>query len=244
MPKSIAHPIPVRLTLPSEVVRVAKVSAEGTNTDFKSLLASSLSESHHDPAATNKRSTATGAYQMTERTWLDLMRRHGAEVGQGDAAAKITTVDGAPTVTDPADRAAILALRNNSALAGALAARYSDENRTHLGKILGHPPTENQVRMAYPSSQGGAERARHDGRQDLARRGEEQSRPLRAARRRRQDRKRGRGVARSPFRQRPASRQQLDQREAVRRQPDRRPDRRPRLIPAPQANSRSFCSPS
>jgi hypothetical protein len=158
MPKSIAHPIPVRLTLPSEVVRVAKVSAEGTNTDFKSLLASSLSESHHDPAATNKRSTATGAYQMTERTWLDLMRRHGAEVGQGDAAAKITTVDGAPTVTDPADRAAILALRNNSALAGALAARYSDENRTHLGKILGHPPTENQVRMAYLLGASGAGR--------------------------------------------------------------------------------------
>ena len=158
MSKSVAHTIPVRLTLPSDVVRAAKTSAEGTNTDFKSLLASSLTESHHDPAAQNKRSTATGAYQMTERTWLDLMRRHGAEVGQADAASKITVVDGTPTVADPADRTAILALRSNSALAGSLAARYSDENRTHLGKLLGHTPTENQVRMAYLLGATGAAR--------------------------------------------------------------------------------------
>lgn len=158
MSNSTAHATPVRLTLPSEVVRAAKASAEGTNTDFKSLLASSLSESHHNPLAHNKRSTATGAYQMTERTWLDLMRRHGAELGQADAASKITVVDGTPTVADPTERAEILGLRANSSLAGSLAARYSDENRTHLGKLLGHSPTENQVRMAYLLGAAGASR--------------------------------------------------------------------------------------
>lgn len=158
MSKPILHPTPARLTLPSEVVRTAKTSAEGTSTDFRSLLASSLTESHHDPMAHNKRSSATGAFQFTERTWLDLVRRHGAELGEADAAAKITVEDGKPTVANPADRAAILALRSNSALAGSLAARYSDENRAHLGKILGHAPTENQVRMAYLLGASGAAR--------------------------------------------------------------------------------------
>ena len=56
----------------------AKAAAAGTKTDFKSLLASSLSESRHDPTARNKRSTAAGAFQFTERTWLSLVQRHGA----------------------------------------------------------------------------------------------------------------------------------------------------------------------
>jgi hypothetical protein len=140
----------------SELVRSAKAASSGTSTDFRSLLASSLSESRHDPLARNKRSSATGAYQFTERTWLDLVRRHGAELGIGDVAAKITVKDGAPTVANPTDRATILALRGNSDLAGGLAARYFDENRAALGKSLGRKPSENEVRMAYLLGAGGA----------------------------------------------------------------------------------------
>jgi hypothetical protein len=139
-----------------ELVRSAKAATSGTSTDFRSLLASSLSESRHDPLARNKRSSATGAYQFTERTWLDLVRRHGAELGMGDAAAKITVKDGAPTVANATQRATILALRGNSDLAGSLAARYFDENRAALGKSLGRKPSENEVRMAYLLGASGA----------------------------------------------------------------------------------------
>lgn len=140
----------------SELVRSAKAASSGTSTDFRSLLASSLSESRHDPLARNKRSSATGAYQFTERTWLDLVRRHGAELGIGDVAAKITVKNGAPTVADAGGRATILALRSNSELAGSLAARYFDENRVALGKSLGRKPSENEVRMAYLLGASGA----------------------------------------------------------------------------------------
>jgi hypothetical protein len=140
----------------TDLVRSAKAASSGTSTDFRSLLASSLSESRHDPLARNKRSSATGAYQFTERTWLDLVRRHGAELGIGDVAAKITVKGGAPTVADASDRATILALRGNSDLAGGLAARYFDENRTALGKSLGRKPSENEVRMAYLLGASGA----------------------------------------------------------------------------------------
>jgi hypothetical protein len=142
------HPT-TSVQLPVGVERAAREAASGTKTDFKSLLASSLSESRHDPTAQNKRSSATGAFQFTERTWLDLVRRYGASLGQGDAAAKITVTNGKPSVADPADRSAILALRSDSKFAGALAARYSDENRTALSKNLGRKVSENEVRIAY-----------------------------------------------------------------------------------------------
>jgi hypothetical protein len=137
------------IQLPIGVERAAREAAAGTKTDFKTLLASSMSESRHDPQAHNKRSTATGAFQFTERTWLDLVRRYGSSLGQSDAAAKITVTNGKPTVSDPADRTAVLALRSDSTLAGSLAARYSDENRTALSKNLGRKVNENEVRMAY-----------------------------------------------------------------------------------------------
>jgi hypothetical protein len=158
MSKPISHHTAPRLTLPEDAVRIAKASATGTKTDFKSLLASSLSESHHDPAARNKRSTAAGAYQFTERTWLSLLHRHGAQLGQAAAAAKITVEAGKPSVADPADRAALLALRSNTELAGSLAARYSDENRASLTRILGRKPSDNDVRIAYLLGASGAGR--------------------------------------------------------------------------------------
>lgn len=163
MSKPIHHTGPI--PLPAGVVRAAREAAAGTGTDFKSLLASSLSESRHDPRAHNKRSSASGAFQFTERTWLDLVRRYGASLGQGEAAAKVTVTNGKPGVANPADRAAILALRSDSSFAGALAARYSDENRAALGKHLGRKVSENEVRIAYLLGATGAGRllrAAHD----------------------------------------------------------------------------------
>jgi hypothetical protein len=163
MSKPIHHAAAAQL--PVGVERAARNAASGTKTDFKSLLASSLSESRHNPLAHNKRSSAAGAYQFTERTWLDLIRRHGAALGQDDAAAKVTVKDGKPIVADPADRASILALRSDSTLAGSLAARYSDENRAALGRTLGRKVNENEVRIAYLLGATGASRllrAAHD----------------------------------------------------------------------------------
>jgi len=158
MSKPSAAPPAARPPLPADIVRTAKAAAAGTKTDFRSLLASSLTESRHDPAAHNSRSTAAGAFQFTERTWLGLVRRHGAALGQAEAAAKITLESGKPIVADGKDRAEILALRSDSALAGALAARYSDENRAALGRSLGRKPSENEVRMAFLLGASGAGR--------------------------------------------------------------------------------------
>lgn len=144
--------------VPSEAIRLAKTASAGTKTDFRSLLASSLQESNYRAAAHNKRSSAAGAYQFTDRTWLDLVHRHGGELGHADAAARITEKGGTPSVADPQVRRRILALRSDTKFAGALAARYFDENRAHLGKSLGRPPTANEVSMAYLLGASGATR--------------------------------------------------------------------------------------
>jgi hypothetical protein len=141
---------------PAGLVQQAKAAAAGTKTDFKTLLASSLAESRHNPHAKNPRSSAAGAYQFTERTWLDLLRRHGTALGHADDAAKIKVENGTPVVDNPADRKALLALRSDSKLAGALAARYSDENRATLSRSLHRKISESEVRMAYLLGASGA----------------------------------------------------------------------------------------
>ncbi|HUB97443.1 MAG TPA: hypothetical protein VL993_16090 [Stellaceae bacterium] len=153
-PAHRATPVP----LPADEVRLAKEASAGTGTDFRSLLASSLQESHDRAAAHNPRSSATGAYQFTERTWLDLMRRHGGELGQHYLASQITVEKGAPHVSDPMTRATILGLRTNTELAGAMAARYFEENRASLAKSLGRAPSTDEVQMAYLLGASGATR--------------------------------------------------------------------------------------
>lgn len=158
MPKHITPPVHAATTRPTDIVRSAKAGAAGTHTDFRTLVASSLHESRHNPHARNPRSSAAGAFQFTERTWLDLLHRHGAALGHGSDAAKITVENGRPTVADPADRKAVLALRSDTKLAASLAARYSDENRAALTRSLHRKPSDNEVRMAYLLGASGAAR--------------------------------------------------------------------------------------
>ncbi|HXQ53052.1 MAG TPA: hypothetical protein VN802_18315 [Stellaceae bacterium] len=143
---------------PADQVRLAKEASAGTGTDFRALLASSLQESHHDANAHNTRSSATGAYQFTARTWLDLVRRHGAELGQPQLASQVTVKHGAPLVVDQQMRSQILALRGDTGLAGGLAARYFAENRASLAHSLGRPPSATEVQMAYLLGASGASR--------------------------------------------------------------------------------------
>jgi hypothetical protein len=141
---------------PPELVRAVTKAAASSGTGFKVLLASSLAESRYDSSAKNPRSSATGAFQFTERTWLDLIRRHGAQVGLGDVATLVRDNRGTPVVANSADRHHILSLRQNPTIAAQMAARYSDENRAALTRSLGRPVTDNEVRMAYLLGASGA----------------------------------------------------------------------------------------
>ena len=125
---------------------------------FAALMSQAEQESGLDVKARNRKSTATGPFQFIERTWLDLVRRHGSSFGLGDTANKITVVNGAPTVRDPALRKQILALREDPNISAGMAARYLSEGKERLGKVLGRPASAIEGRIAYIMGPSGAAR--------------------------------------------------------------------------------------
>jgi hypothetical protein len=125
---------------------------------FAALLSQAQQESGLDVKARNRKSTATGPFQFIERTWLDLVRRHGSAFGLGDTADKITVAKGVPTVRDPALRKQILALREDPNISAGMAARYLGEGKERLGKMLGRPASTIEGRIAYIMGPSGAAR--------------------------------------------------------------------------------------
>ena len=125
---------------------------------FASMMSQAQQESGLDTKARNRKSTATGPFQFIERTWLDLVRRHGSAFGLGDTANKITVVNGAPTVRDPAVRKQILALREDPNISAGMAARYLSEGKERLSKMLDRPASTIEGRIAYIMGANGAAR--------------------------------------------------------------------------------------
>ncbi len=134
-------------------------AAKGTGADFATILTKAAGESRFNPTAKNPKSTATGAFQFIERTWLDMVRRHGDSVGLGAEAAQIgVDAKGKPTVADPAARKAILDLRKDPRISATMAQRYAEENRQALRKSLHRDPSQNEVAMAFLLGASGAGR--------------------------------------------------------------------------------------
>jgi hypothetical protein len=141
-----------------QVVGAIRSVAGLSGHSFAALMSQADQESGLDVKARNRKSTATGPFQFIERTWLDLVRRHGSSFGLGDTANKITVVNGAPAVRDPALRKQILALREDPNISAGMAARYLSEGKERLGKLLGRPASTIEGRIAYIMGPSGAAR--------------------------------------------------------------------------------------
>lgn len=96
-----------------------------------------IAESGGNDLAKNPLSTATGAYQFIESTFLQVMRRHF------------------PKRVENLDRSQILELRKNRAIARAAALAYSRDNATRL-VAAGHKSSYPHLRLAYLLGAGGA----------------------------------------------------------------------------------------
>lgn len=111
--------------------------------DFSYLLAQAKTESGLDPNAAAPSSSARGLFQFTQGTWLEMIRKHGAENGLGWAA------HAAADASDPATRAAVLDLRNDPTAAAAMAASYAADNAAKLGAGLGRAATATDLYLAH-----------------------------------------------------------------------------------------------
>lgn len=121
-----------------------------TGVSFAFLMAQAGRESAFHPDAGNKRSSASGLYQFTNGTWLELMKKHGAEHGYADYARAIkATPDGEFEVADPAVGKRILELRRNPGLAAVMAGEYANDNRAVLEDKLGRKATPADLYLAH-----------------------------------------------------------------------------------------------
>jgi hypothetical protein len=96
-----------------------------------------VSESHGDATARNPYSTALGAGQFVEATWLDLVRKHRPEI-----------------VTGLSERQ-ILDLRKDPELSRSMTSRYAEDN-TSLLMRRGLPVTPGSIYLAHFAGPAGA----------------------------------------------------------------------------------------
>jgi hypothetical protein len=139
------------------VVQGIRQASRETHVDFGYLMAEAQQESGFQPDAKATTSSATGLYQFTDATWLDMVRQHGAQHGIGQLAQQVTTnAAGHPTVADPATRAQILGLRKDPGLSASLAAELAKSNKEEVERALGRPAHSADLYLAHFLGAGGA----------------------------------------------------------------------------------------
>ena len=126
---------------PQVAARAAIAQAsQATGVDFNYLLAQAKLESGLDPNARAGNSSASGLYQFLGSTWLDTLKKHGAEHGLGWAGN---------AATDPALRAQVMALRHDPQASAMMAAELAGDNQTALSSALGRTPDPSELYLAH-----------------------------------------------------------------------------------------------
>ena len=133
------------------VVSTIRQVAATQNADFGYLLNQAQIESSLNPLAKATTSTAAGLYQFTSSTWLEMVKRHGDQVGLSVQAQSLRL-----NTASSVDRAQILDLRHQPQTATAMAAYFAADNAQALS-AAGHTsigPTE--LYLAHFLGSGGA----------------------------------------------------------------------------------------
>lgn len=138
--------------VPDTVHSAIRRAADATGVDFSLLVETARRESALNPNARASTSSATGLFQFISSTWLDMVRRHGAEHGLGAQAAALRNGANADT------RAQILALRNDPELSARMAAELARENAEALQARFGRAPSAGELYAAHVMGAGGATR--------------------------------------------------------------------------------------
>lgn len=133
--------MPPQLRPPPDILQAVRHAAAGSRTPFATLMSITAAASRQSDAS------GGGAFQFSEATWLDLVRRHGATAGRPDLAALAMDRSSGPEAA--AARQTVLEARRDSGFAARLAAHHCDECRVRLARTLGRQPSEEDVRLAY-----------------------------------------------------------------------------------------------
>jgi hypothetical protein len=120
--------------LPAAVRRAIETASGQTGIDFGYLVKKAAIESNLNPQAQAKTSSATGLYQFTQKTWLQMVRDYGDKYGLSDLAQQI---DKNCSVQSADARQKILSLRADPTLSACMAGEYAAQNADYLQNRLG-----------------------------------------------------------------------------------------------------------
>src|SRR4030081_3063772 len=134
-----------------------KQAANTTGTSFEYLLATAKMESNFNPTESASTSSARGLYQFIDQTWLGTVKEAGAQLGYGKYADAISkSASGSYSVSNAADRNAVMKLRDDPAAASSMAAVLTQSNSFKLTGKIGRRPTDGELYMAHFMGVGGA----------------------------------------------------------------------------------------
>ena len=128
---------------------IQTASAE-SGVSFHYLLAKAAQESGFDSDAKASTSSATGLFQFTRGTWLDMMRRHGDELGFGDLASQVKeSATGRMTVLNEDAEIQMLAMRRDPDVSSRFAALFASDNAQTLETSLGREASPAELYFAH-----------------------------------------------------------------------------------------------
>lgn len=124
----------------SAVTDAIKTASAKTGVSFSYLMEKAAAESNFNPTIKAKTSSATGLFQFIERTWMDMVDKHGAKYGIDKTASK----------------SELLNLRKDPEIASFMAAEFAEGNKNYLQKTIGGDIGNTELYFAHFMGAGGA----------------------------------------------------------------------------------------
>jgi hypothetical protein len=118
----------------ADVFAALRTASAKTGVGFDYLVKTAQRESNFDPNAKAGTSSATGLFQFTSETWMNMLERYGAKHGVS---------------TEGRTRTELLELRKDPRLSSMMAAELAGENAKILQKKLGRPATSAELYAAH-----------------------------------------------------------------------------------------------
>lgn len=144
-------------SMPQRIVNAIRVAANQTGVDFSYLMQKASQESSFDPNAKASSSSATGLYQFTQQTWLQMVKNYGGKYNLGTYADHISMdSNGVAHVSDPSWKQAILNLRKDPTASAEMAGELDVQNQIALKNNVGGKIGGTELYLAHFLGAGGA----------------------------------------------------------------------------------------
>jgi peptidoglycan hydrolase-like protein with peptidoglycan-binding domain len=148
----LARSYAARFKVDREVLAAIWLGSMRTGVEFTYLMELARVESNFDPLARAKKSSATGLFQFTDKSWLQAIRAFGADYGLQEYATRVKLDGGG----ENALLQEVLALRLNPRLSALLAAENSRRSLRNLSHKTKREPGRIDLYLSHFFGQNGA----------------------------------------------------------------------------------------